>query len=88
VLRPGGTLVAVPSGASPEVIEKASALGVNAMPFLVEPDGPALAQIARLIDAGKVEVEVEQVFPLAEVAAAHERMESGRTQGKLVVRVA
>jgi NADPH:quinone reductase-like Zn-dependent oxidoreductase len=31
---------------------------------------------------------VEQVFPLAEAAAAHERMESGRTQGKVVIRIA
>jgi NADPH:quinone reductase-like Zn-dependent oxidoreductase len=86
-LRAGGTLVAVPSGVSPELIERAATRGLTAKAFLVEPDGPALAKIARLIDAGQVEIEVEQVFALAAAAAAHERMESGRTQGKLVLRV-
>ncbi|MEV4310811.1 NADP-dependent oxidoreductase [Actinocrispum sp. NPDC049592] len=88
VLRPGGTLVAVPSGVAPELLDRASARGLTAIPFLVEPDGPALSRIADLIDAGEVRAEVEQVFPFVETAAAHERQESGRTQGKLVVRVA
>jgi NADPH:quinone reductase-like Zn-dependent oxidoreductase len=86
-LRAGGKLVAVPSGASPEIVSLAAARGFTAMPFLVEPDGPALARIAALIDAGQVDVEVEQVFPIAETAAAHRRLETGRTQGKLVVRI-
>jgi NADPH:quinone reductase-like Zn-dependent oxidoreductase len=86
-LRPGGTIVAVPSGVSGDLQEQATARGFTAIPFLVEPDGPALTRIARLIDDGKVHVEVEQVFPFAETAAAHQRQESGRTQGKLVVRV-
>lgn len=86
VLRPGGLLVAVPAGVSPELAEAAAA-GVRATPFLVEPDGPALTRIAELIDAGQVRVEVEEVFPLEQAAAAHARSESGRTRGKLVLRV-
>jgi NADPH:quinone reductase-like Zn-dependent oxidoreductase len=87
VLRPGGLLVAVPAGVSPELAEAAAAAGVRATPFLVEPDGPALTRIAELIDAGQVRVEVEEVFPLEQAAAAHARSESGRTRGKLVLRV-
>jgi NADPH:quinone reductase-like Zn-dependent oxidoreductase len=87
VLRPGGVLVAVPAGVSPELAEAAAAAGVRATPFLVEPDGPALTRIAELIDAGQVRVEVEEVFPLEQAAAAHARSESGRTRGKLVLRV-
>jgi NADPH:quinone reductase-like Zn-dependent oxidoreductase len=88
VLKPGGTVVAVPGGVPPELSQAAADRGVSAIPFLVEPDGHALVRIAELIDDGKVSVEVAQVFPLAEAAAAHERIESGRTQGKLVLRVA
>jgi NADPH:quinone reductase-like Zn-dependent oxidoreductase len=88
VLKPGGTVVAVPGGVPPELSQAAADRGVSAIPFLVEPDGHALTRIAELIDDGKVSVEVAQVFPLAEAAAAHERIESGRTQGKLVLRVA
>ncbi|MEV8375084.1 NADP-dependent oxidoreductase [Kribbella sp. NPDC056861] len=87
VLKPGGLLVAVPSGTSPELLAKAAEAGVRVRPFLVEPDGHALGEIAVLVQHGEVQVEVEQVFPLAEAAEAHRRMESGRTQGKLVLDV-
>ncbi|MEV4096387.1 NADP-dependent oxidoreductase [Streptosporangium saharense] len=87
VLRPGGLLVAVPSGASPELAELAAERGVRATGFLVEPDGPALARIGELVDAGRLSVEVEEVFPLERAAAAHERLAAGRTSGKLVLRV-
>ncbi len=87
-LRRGGTLIAVPSGASPGLVEKAGAQGLRASGFLVEPDGAALARIGDLIDAGVVTVEVEDVLPLAEAGTAHRRGEEGRTRGKLVLRVA
>src|SRR5947199_12595 len=66
----------------------AGAAGVRATPFLVEPDGTALTRIAELIDAGTIRVEVEEVFPLAEVARAHARGQANRTRGKLVLHVA
>ncbi|NUW38682.1 NADP-dependent oxidoreductase [Nonomuraea rhodomycinica] len=87
VLRPGGLLVAVPSGVSPELAERAEAAGVRATAFLVEPDAPALARIAGLIDQGDVTVEVEDVLPLEQAAEAHRRGEEGRTRGKLVLTV-
>ncbi|MGW0311508.1 NADP-dependent oxidoreductase [Streptomyces flavidovirens] len=87
-LRPGGLLVAVPSGVSPELLEKAESRGRRATAYLVEPDGHALGEIARLIDSGVLLVEVEEVFPLEKAADAHRHVESGRTRGKLVLRVA
>ncbi len=87
VLRPGGLLIAVPSGASPRLGARAAELGVRAHGFLVEPDGHALKKIASLIDEGAVRVEVEDVLPLDQAAEAHRRGEQGRTRGKLVLRV-
>ncbi|GAA1560349.1 NADP-dependent oxidoreductase [Kribbella lupini] len=87
-LRAGGLLVAVPAGVSPELAAAAEAKGRRVTPFLVEPDGPALAAIGVLIDSGEVVVEVEEAFELEQVAAAHLRGESNRTRGKLVLRVA
>ncbi|MEV0626903.1 NADP-dependent oxidoreductase [Nonomuraea wenchangensis] len=87
VLRPGGLLIAVPSGVAPELVERARERGVRATGILVEPDGAALARIAELIDKGELSVEVEDVFPLAEAAEAHRRGERGRTRGKIVLRV-
>lgn len=88
VLRPDGILVAIPGGVSPELAAAAESAGVRTSPFLVEPDGAALARIGALIDAGDLIVEVEKVFDLADAAQAHTRAESGRTRGKLVLRVA
>ncbi|MFD7584477.1 NADP-dependent oxidoreductase [Kitasatospora sp. NPDC059811] len=85
VLRPGGLLVAIPAGVSPELAAATEAAGVQVTPFLVEPDGAALTTIAALIDAGEVAVEVERTFPLEQAGAAHARGEAGRTRGKLVL---
>ncbi|MGW4774403.1 NADP-dependent oxidoreductase [Nocardia sp. NPDC004278] len=87
VLRPGGLLVSIPTGTSPELAAAAQQRGVRVSSFLVEPDGPALTRIANLIDSGEVEVAVAEVFPLEHAAAAHVRGEKGRTRGKLVLRV-
>jgi len=87
VLRPGGILVAVPSGLEEGVAEAAEKAGVRSTPFLVEPDGAALAEIARLVDAGAIRVEIEAVLPLAEAGKAHELGEAGRSRGKIVLSV-
>jgi NADPH:quinone reductase-like Zn-dependent oxidoreductase len=88
VLRPGGLLVAVPAGVSPQLAAAAESAGVRVTPYLVEPDGAALTTIAGLIDAGEVTVEVAEAFPLEQAAAAHVRGQAGRTRGKLVLTVA
>ena len=47
----------------------------------------AARDINRLIEAGKLKHQIAEVFPLARVADAHERMEAGRDVGKLLVRL-
>lgn len=85
---PGGSSSPYPSGVSAELATAAQQAGKRATGILVEPDGAALTTIARLIDAGAVAAEVDEVFPLADAAEAHRRGETGRTRGKLVLRVA
>ncbi len=85
VLRPGGLLVAIPGGVSPQLATAAEKSGMRVSPFLVEPDGPALRTIADIIDAGDCVVEVQRAYPLADVAQAHADGESDRTRGKLVL---
>lgn len=86
-LRPGGTIVAVPSGGSSDLLDLARARGQRATGFLVEPDGAALGRIAGLIDEGAVRIGVEEVLPLERAADAHRKGEAGRTRGKLVLSV-
>ena len=88
VLKPGGLIVSVPTGAWPNLAEDAAAAGVRASGFRVSPDGTTLAVISRLIDSGDIRVFVDQVFDLADAAAAHAALEGGHTRGKIVLRVA
>lgn len=87
VLRPGGTLVSVPSGASEAVRELARQESKRATGFLVEPDPVGLAGISALIEGGRLEVLVDHVFELEDVAAAHRLAEAGHGPGKIVLRV-
>lgn len=86
-LRPGGLIVAIPAGVSPELADAAAARSVRASPLLVEPDGAAMTRLAELLEDGTMKVEIEETFALDQVAAAHARGETGRTRGKLVLRV-
>ncbi len=54
---------------------------------MVQPSREELGRIAELIDAGKVRVLIDSVFPLAETRAAHEKSQTGRAKGKIVLEV-
>ncbi|WP_245687538.1 NADP-dependent oxidoreductase [Streptacidiphilus griseoplanus] len=86
-LRPGGLLVAVPSGGDPTVAEEARERGLRMTSFLVEPDQRGLLELTALVESGRLRPEVESVLPLADAARAHQLVESGRTQGKVVLGV-
>jgi NADPH:quinone reductase-like Zn-dependent oxidoreductase len=82
VLKKGGILVSI---VGPPSRQRAEELGVRVAAILVQPDGGELAQIAKLIDEGHVKPIVSHVFPLADVAKAHEQSETGHTRGKIVL---
>lgn len=84
-LKRGGTLVSI-VGAPDQNLAKEK--GVTAKGILVKPDAAQLAHIGELIDAGKIKVTVSATVPLADVAKAHEMIETGHTRGKIVLKVA
>src|SRR5207302_6398563 len=43
--------------------------------------------VYELVSSGRVRPVVDEVFPLAEAAAAHERMEAGEQLGKIILRI-
>ncbi|WP_144873757.1 NADP-dependent oxidoreductase [Microbacterium sp. 1.5R] len=53
--------------------------------ILVHADGAELTEIATLAEAGKVTVHLDSSFPLDQLAAAEERVETGRATGKVAV---
>jgi NADPH:quinone reductase-like Zn-dependent oxidoreductase len=52
------------------------------------PDRDALELLARLTAEGKVRAIIDQTYPLADIAAAQEYVERGRSKGKVIVDIA
>jgi NADPH:quinone reductase-like Zn-dependent oxidoreductase len=86
-LREHGLLIAPPGGVSDAVARAADGQSKRATDFLVEPDAAGLESLAALADQGRLRIVVDESFPLAQAAEAHERLQHGRTRGKIVLTV-
>ncbi|MGV9777880.1 NADP-dependent oxidoreductase [Streptosporangium sp. NPDC003464] len=86
ILRPGGTICPIFFGDYHR--DRAAELGIAFRSGQVRSDGADMAELARLVDEGRLRVGVDSVFPLAEAAQAHARAAEGHIQGKIVLRVA
>jgi NADPH:quinone reductase-like Zn-dependent oxidoreductase len=86
-LRKGGRLVVIAGDLSDAVNDAARRQGKRASEMLVSPDRSGLESLAELAGEGRLRVMVEESFPLERAAEAHERLESGRVSGKLVLTV-
>jgi NADPH:quinone reductase-like Zn-dependent oxidoreductase len=76
VVRRGGRLITL-SAPPPE--GKADEYGVSATFFIVTPDRAQLAELADLVDRGRLQVEIAATFPLDR---GREAFESGRQPGR------
>jgi NADPH:quinone reductase-like Zn-dependent oxidoreductase len=87
VLRRGGKLISAVSDPDQQLAEQH---GVEATFFLVNVTRQYLAEIARLIDGGKLRTKVGAVLPLADAREAHLMLEGvrPRPKGKIVLAVA
>ena len=68
--------------------ESATKYGVRALFYGGHASSSDLAEIAKLIDDGKVKPVVETVLPLADARRAHELSETRHARGKIVLKVA
>ena len=83
VLRRGGRLVTL---SAPPPAGKADEYGVTATFFIVAPDRDQLAELAALVDSGRLRVEIAETFPLDRGREAFESgRRSGRRAGKTVI---
>ena len=78
-LRPGGILVSI----FDEVTPPSDA--VRGEYFIVEPNGPQLAELVGLVDAGKLRPVVGRIVPFAEAATVFSTEKQGHHPGKTVV---
>jgi NADPH:quinone reductase-like Zn-dependent oxidoreductase len=84
VIKKGGRLASA-LGLSEADTAKANSAGVAAKMFVARVDAGQLAEIGSLIDAGKVKVEVQDVFAFRDVGRAHDKLEKEHTRGKIVL---
>lgn len=56
--------------------------------LFMHPSGDDLREIARLVEAGALEVVIDSVYPFERIAQAMEQLEAGRAKGKIVVTMA
>lgn len=85
VVKKGGIvmcLVALPDRA--ELVKR----GIHGAAISAHPDAADLAEIARLIDAGKIKPIVSKVLPLTDAIAAQQQAATHHTRGKVVLQIA
>ena len=72
---------------SRKIIGLARRRGASYAFHFVRPDGSQLAQIAALLDAGRIRPVIDRVFPFLEAKQALAYLAQGRARGKVVVRM-
>jgi NADPH:quinone reductase-like Zn-dependent oxidoreductase len=84
VLKDGGSLISL---AGPPTVALPEGRNLSARFFIVEPERSQLVELARLVDDGRLRVEVAEVFPLEHFAAAYEFALTARRHGKVIMQV-
>lgn len=88
VLKNFGTIVTLPSGYTKEDVFKARAKKLHACYFMaVYSSKQDMEQIASLLKNNILKPHISHIFEFDEITNAHKQIESGRTVGKLVVRL-
>lgn len=81
LVKPGGTLVSI-------VEAPPAALAIHAIKNAALPNSAQLRQIVALIDEGHVTPVIRRRFPLREARQAHELVETGHGQGRIILDIA
>ena len=82
-VRRGGR-VAYPNGVEPEPRPRE---GLKIISYDAVPGVREFERLGRAVEAAELEVPIASCYPLAEAAAAHERLAKGHVLGKIVLRV-
>lgn len=85
VLKKGGVILELVGDVDSAELKKHE---IRAIGIAVKPDAKDLAEIAGLIDAGKIKPIVTQIRPLSDAIAAEQQAETHHTRGKVVLRIA
>ena len=80
LVRAGGVVLSTVPTAMPDETSD-----VRVVPVFARSDADQLAELVRMIDAGKLHVDVAEHLPLSELSAVHARADTGALPGKVVL---
>ena len=87
IVKQGGLIISLLPMISEEVIEKAKEKNVKIFYSLVKSNEADIQSIAKLLETGAIKSRISKTFPFGKMGEAHLAMESGKTVGKVIVRV-
>jgi NADPH:quinone reductase-like Zn-dependent oxidoreductase len=85
VVKKGGIIMSLVALPDRTELEKR---GIHGAAISVHPDAKDLAEIAHLLDAGKIKPVVTQVLPLNDAITAQQQAATRHTRGKVVLKIA
>ena len=83
-IRHGGRMASILVTQAPEA---AAARDIAFRYVFVRPDAHQLTEMVALADSGRLRVEIERTYPLAQAAAAQSRLAEGGVRGKIILEV-
>lgn len=84
VIKPKGALISLLDDMDPSL---AQAMNIHYQRWWVTPNAQDLNSISKLIDEGRVRVEVDSIFPMDQIQQAHALSQSQRAQGKIILEI-
>jgi NADPH:quinone reductase-like Zn-dependent oxidoreductase len=86
-VKNGGTIISILGGFNETNAAKAKEKNISGASILVQSNGEDMKEISRLLAEGKIKSHVSQVFPFSKMQDAHRSVETGKTKGKVVVKI-
>lgn len=87
VVKPGGKIIYILGTIAPEYAQKAKNKNVDLFAILVASSGADMKAVADLMQKGIIKSHVSEIFSFDEMDKAHLQLETGRTVGKIVVKL-
>ena len=88
VVKEGGTVVSLPSPEfSEEVTQLVAKKNVDLSFMLVQSSKEDIDQISQMLETGKLKPHVSKTFAFDQMGDAHHQLESGRTVGKVIIKM-
>jgi NADPH:quinone reductase-like Zn-dependent oxidoreductase len=85
IVKKGGIVTTIVARPDPAQLDK---YGIRGSSIASHPNGNELAEITKLIEAGKIKPIVTEVLPLTDAVKASQQAETHHTRGKIVLKIA